>query len=199
LTPPEPKDGRGYEYKPDFEETPSLEVPPQPPAVYDPDDPEGLDTGDFDDDEDLREGYEGPYNSDEDEGGGSMKRLQIGCGVFILLALAMAIVVPVFGSFGGDDGNSGPGAPACDLFRELVEDSQGEGGVLIDSGFVDRVARISEEAVDAELPIRDSSAALHIASTVVLTGQLSEEGLAEINTQSGNLIQACRNGGYFFG
>ena len=128
-----------------------------------------------------------------------MKRLQIGCGVFILLALAMAIVVPVFGSFGGDDGNSGPGAPACDLFRELVEDSQGEGGVLIDSGFVDRVARISEEAVDAELPIRDSSAALHIASTVVLTGQLSEEGLAEINTQSDNLIQACRNGGYFFG
>lgn len=110
----------------------------------------------------------------------------------------LAIVVPVFGSFGGGGGGrqDGPGAEACGEFQDLVEDSQG-GGVPIDADFVSRVARISELGTEAESPIRDSAAALHIAANVVMTGSLGEPEVAEIYAQTDNLIQACGNAGYF--
>lgn len=208
MTPPERESGDDYEYKPDFEENPSHEVPPQPPAIYDPDDD---DPDDLDHDEDLREGPNGgygggPYNSDEDEGGGTMKRLQIGCGVFILFGLVMAIVVPVFGSFGGDDGNSGvatsasgtQGAQACDMFLDFINASPE--GIAIDESFADSVGDIAEAAEDAEPSIRDSSAGLSASADALMAAATDAEVTAlqqEIDVQGSNLIQACINEGYF--
>ncbi len=191
MTAPEPERGSGYEYKPDYPDY--QEEGENPPPGGDPDD--------LDPNGDVREEGErgGYYDSDKDESGGTIKRLQLGCGALIIIGLVLAIVVPVVGSFGGGDGGGhvgGPGADACGEFQGLVEDSQG-GGVPIDADFVSRVARISELGADAESPIRDSSAALHIAASVVMAGSLSEPEVAEIYAQTDNLIQACGNAGYF--
>ena len=207
MTPPER--GGGYEYKPDFEENPSHEEPPRPPVIYDPDDPDGLDPHGFDGDDfdpndpdrDLREGYEGPYNSDDDEGAGTMKRLQIGCGVFILFGLVMAIVVPVFGSFGGDDGNSGggtQGAQACNMFLDFINSSPE--GLFIDESFANNVRDIAAVAEDAEPSISGSSAALSVGTDALMAAATDAEAnvlQAEIDVQGSNFIQACINEGYF--
>ena len=186
MTPPER--GGGYEFKPDFEENPSLG------NEFDPDD--------LDPDEDLREEGErgGYYDSDKDESGGTIKRLQLGCGALIIIGLVLAIVVPVFGSFGGGGGGGGgqtAGGEACNLVLGTIE-AASEGG-LDNATFVENLREIAASAADAEPPIRDSSAALSAAANGLITASSEAEVIGlqrEIDTQFDNLISACVDARY---
>jgi hypothetical protein len=187
LTPPEPG-GRpgGHEYKPDYPdyqeegESSALEVPQHP-------------------DDDVGEEGEpgGYYDSDDDAGSGTVKRLQLGCGAFIIIGLVLAIVVPVFGSFGGGDGGQTAGGAACDLFLETVE-AASEGG-LDTATSIKNLGEIAASAADAEPPIRDSSAALSAAANGLITATSEAEVIGlqgEIDTQFDNLGNACVDAGY---
>jgi hypothetical protein len=130
-----------------------------------------------------------------------MKRLQIGCGVFILFGLVMAIVIPVFGSFGGDDGPSNgntQGAQACNMFPDYINSSPE--GLFIDESFADNVRGIAAVAQDAEPSISGASAALSAGTDALMAAATEAEATAlqqEIDIQGSNLIQACINAGYF--
>lgn len=173
---------RNHEYRPEFEENPSPGGPTDPEDDPDPD----------------RELDEYRDSGDISEPSSGFKGLQLGCGAFIIIALALAIIVPLAGTFGGggDDGVP-PGGAACSLFLDLVVASPE--GIPIDGAFIGSVGDIADIAADAGSAIRDSSAALFAAASG-LTADITESQAAdlsrEIDIQGSNLIQACVDAGY---
>lgn len=124
----------------------------------------------------------------EDTSGRFTRVLQIGCGTIFIVAIVLAIVLPVAGTFGDSGGGNSAGRKTCKLFRDLAEESQN--GVPIDAVFIERLQRIKEEAINAEPSIRDSSAALLVFAA---SAPIDLDGMY---LESSNLIQACGNAGY---
>ena len=189
MTPPER--GGGYEYKPDFEENPSIEVPPNPPARSD------YEKGDFVP-EDPDESYEeGDYYDSDDDSSGGFKVVHLGCGALILVSLVLAIVVPVCRSFGGGGSDRANGSTACNLLLEIVLEFPDV--VPIDAEFIGRAEEIEDVVENAEAPIRESSQALSNAARGLVNAltDVEAKGFAqEINAQWYNLGQACVDAGY---
>ena len=146
------RDRRGpTEYEPEYRMNP---VPSQPDSS-DPDD---------DDEEYLRPEY--VSTDDYSEPSGSWKKFQLGCGVFLVLAIVLAIVIPVAATCGGSSGGIAPGRASCELLAALVTDSS-QGRIATDAEFIERAKQVVEAASDIEGPIADSSAAMAAAAAAL--------------------------------
>lgn len=161
---------RPHEYDPDFSKNPTRGDRPGRSG----------DSGD--------EGDGAPYRPTDDysEPSGRFKGLQIGCGALIVVAIVLAVVLPLAGTF--DSGGGDPaGRAACERFANfLVDVSERE---VSDAEFIERVMQVAETAKDSEPPIRVASAALLAAVTS-----------GDVETLSGraaDLVQACGVAGYW--
>lgn len=115
------------------------------------------------------------------------KSLQIGCGAVIVVAIVLAIVIPVFGTCGSGGGER-PGRPACELFVALVVDAA-EGRITSDAEFIERIRGVADAASDVEGPIGEQSAALAAAAAALDGGGVAQH--------SDDLAQACAVAGHW--
>ena len=164
--------------------------PEQRRQEYDPDYAKNPSPGD----QGERRGGSGD-NRDEDhyrtsdeysEPSGRFKGLQIGCGALIVVAIVLAVVLPLAGTFGSSGGDPA-GRAACELFGNFLLDvSERE---VSDAEFIERVMLVAETAMDAEPPIREASAALIAAAT---SGDVEA-----LNAHAADLVQACSVAGHW--
>ncbi len=161
---------RPHEYDPDFSKNPT------------PGDRPGRSSESGDDGEGAR------YRPGDDysEPSGRFKGLQIGCGALIVVAIVLAVVLPLAGTFDSGDGDPA-GRAACERFASfLVDVSERE---VSDAEFIERVRQVAETAKDSEPPIREASAALLAAVT---SGDVEA-----LSGHAADLVQACGVAGYW--
>lgn len=124
---------------------------------------------------------------DYSEPSGKFKGFQIGCGLLIVVAIVLAVVLPLTYSFSSSSGGDPAGRAACDLFENFLLDvAERE---VSDAEFIERVMAVAEAATDAEPPIREASAAL-LAS--VTSGDVEA-----LSGHAADLVQACGVAGYW--
>ncbi len=166
---------RPTEYEPEYRVSPT---PPRPPRRGDP--------GREDDDGDDRPEY--LSTEDYSEPSRSWKSLQIGCGAVIVVAIVLAIVIPVFGTCGGSGDGARAGRPACELFLAVVVDAA-EGRITSDAEFIERLEHVADAGSDAGGPIMEKSAALAASASALDAGGVS--------LHSEDLAQACAVAGHW--
>ncbi|MDD9995508.1 MAG: hypothetical protein OXS35_07165 [Dehalococcoidia bacterium] len=166
--------------------------PEQRPRQYDPDFSKnpapGDRTGRVSDEGNDGDGDRPRYRpSDEySEPSGGFKGLQIGCGALIVVAIVLAVVLPLAGTFGSGGGDSA-GRAACERFADLLLDvSERE---VSDAEFIERVMAVAETAEDSEPPIREASAALLAA--------VNSGDVEALSGHAADLVQACGVAGYW--